>query len=318
MDAIEEQERMAQLGEMMRELSHELKNLFQLGKLDRDTIRESSLSTLGLLPLTGDAWNQTCKVLSEGLLVEDVDLQQLSFEKPDDASNKNLRSLRFILASLPLEAALRQEIWKSMSRLTAQHQQTCEQVLILVRSYQLLEQQAQHAADLVFSILEYSRSSQAIGACRLDEVWNTLKRLIHPRLHKHRIQVNTGDLAVTLPIDAAHLMQILLNLIGNAIDAMQALPAEQRWIDIRVHNGECLQVLVENAGEPVPSALQEHLFERGVSSKGKAGSGLGLFISRKLMQRASGQIRYDNRAEHPRFLLVWSKEEGSDAILQVS
>ncbi len=318
MDAIEERERMAQLGEMMRELSHELKNLFQLGKLDRETIQESSLRTMALLPLDGSAWNKACLTLSEGKHLDEVDLQQLAFARSEDAANKNLRSMRFILACLPLEASVRQDVWHQLSQLTLEQQETCDQVLTLVRSYQLLEQQAHHAAELVVSILDYSRSSQTMGACRLDEVWNTLHRLIHPRLRKHRIEVKTGPMALTLPINAAHLMQILLNLIGNAIDAMQNLPASQRWISIQGFDGERLQVLVENAGSPIPAEVQARLFERNVSSKGDSGSGLGLFIARKLMQRASGQIRYDSQAERPRFLLQWSKEEGGDAIRKVS
>jgi signal transduction histidine kinase len=318
MDAIEEQERMAQLGEMMRELSHELKNLFQLGKLDKETIQESSLCTLRLLPLAGEAWQAACHSLCEGRHLEEIDLQQLPFVKPEDASNKNLRSLRFILAGLPLDAGARKELWQMLSRLTIEEQTTCELVLTLVRSYQLLEQQAHHAAELVVSILDYSRSSQHLGACRLDEVWNTLYRLIHPRLRKHRIEIRPGEMALTLPINAAHLMQILLNLLGNAVDAMQSLPVDQRWIAINSTHGERLEVLVENAGAPIPADLQSHLFERGVSSKGSSGSGLGLFIARKLMQRASGQIRYDSRATHPRFVLTWNKEDGEDALRKVS
>ncbi len=168
------------------------------------------------------------------------------------------------------------------------------------------------------SILDYSRSSQTLGACRLDEVWNTLHRLIHPRLRKHKIEMKPGPMALTLPINAAHLMQILLNLIGNAIDAMQNLPASQRWISLQGFDGERLLVLVENAGPPIPADVQARLFERNVSTKGDSGSGLGLFIARKLMQRASGQIRYDSQAERPRFVLQWNKEEVGDAIRKVS
>jgi len=318
MDAIEERERIAQLGDMMRELSHELKNLFQLGKLDRETIRESGQRTLQLLPLDGSSWQEACMVMSEGQYLEEVDVQQLTFEKPDEATNKNLRSLRFILGSLPLVPSARHDIWQNLRLLNHEQQETCEQVLTLVRSYQLLEQQANHAAELVASILDYSRSSQTIGACRLDDVWSTLHRLIHPRLRKHRIQIRPGQLAVTLPINAAHLMQILLNLVGNAIDAMQSVPSDQRWIQITASTEGRLQVAVANAGQPIAVDIREHLFERGVSSKGASGSGLGLFISRKLMQRASGQIRYDSQADHPRFLLVWNKEEASDALRKVS
>jgi signal transduction histidine kinase len=99
---------------------------------------------------------------------------------------------------------------------------------------------------------------------------------------------------------------------------MQSLPADQRWIAINAKHGERLEVLVENAGAPIPTDLQSHLFERGVSSKGSSGSGLGLFIARKLMQRASGQIRYDSGATHPRFVLAWNKEEADDALRKVS
>ncbi|MFI5337201.1 MAG: ATP-binding protein [Opitutales bacterium] len=97
----------------------------------------------------------------------------------------------------------------------------------------------------------------------------------------------TGELA----FDARWLRQVLLNLLTNALNHAPA----GSTITLRSQfDGKNWRVAVEDAGEGVPAAQLERIFERfvrlGTPSETNNGSGLGLAISRSIVQLHGGRI----------------------------
>lgn len=89
--------------------------------------------------------------------------------------------------------------------------------------------------------------------------------------------------------DAAHLEQILWNLLRNAWRYCRKEPGSIR---IRVTNGPGrVDVDVENDGPMIPEELQARLFEPFYTTE-KAGSGLGLYIARELADANAAELRY--------------------------
>lgn len=89
--------------------------------------------------------------------------------------------------------------------------------------------------------------------------------------------------------DRVQIKQVLINVVLNACEAMEASPAE-RWIEVSTARaGEAIQVLVRDAG---PGIAFEHLgraFEPFVTTKPE-GLGLGLAISRSIVREHGGEI----------------------------
>lgn len=82
--------------------------------------------------------------------------------------------------------------------------------------------------------------------------------------------------------DINSLVQVLNNLISNAIDAR--LPDGNHEINIDIDNkGGALQILVTDHGSGIPENVKKKLFQEMVTSKGAKGSGLGIFISNTLI-----------------------------------
>ncbi len=105
-----------------------------------------------------------------------------------------------------------------------------------------------------------------------------------------RIRYDGTDLAVMAdPL----LPEILTNLIGNAIK-FGGLAVE---VTVRVEErGDEVRVSVEDTGPGVPDEMKEAVFMRfGQSRSRKSGQGLGLYITRMLIQRYGGRIRVDDR-----------------------
>ncbi len=118
-------------------------------------------------------------------------------------------------------------------------------------------------------------------------------------------------------IDPDAMMQVLTNVLANAVDATRHLPNPEIRIITRYSFGASLSAQGENAairlpiqimvcdnGPGVPAELEREIFSPFVSTK-KEGQGLGLALVKKLMRDMNGRIRYDreNQYEMSRFTL---------------
>lgn len=94
--------------------------------------------------------------------------------------------------------------------------------------------------------------------------------------------------------DRQKLVQVMVNLIRNAIQATQ----DKQTVAIsagRSADGEVL-LAVEDEGPGVPAEVQARLFEAFQSTKGEQGMGMGLYMSRMIVRHHSGQIACVDRA----------------------
>ena len=91
---------------------------------------------------------------------------------------------------------------------------------------------------------------------------------------------------------AGELRQVFDNLIENAIDALSA--GGTIWVrarDRRVGRTQHLVVRVCDNGEGIPSRLRLKIFDPFFTTKPKTGSGLGLWVTREIVQKHGGTIR---------------------------
>ena len=102
------------------------------------------------------------------------------------------------------------------------------------------------------------------------------------------IHVDLGDAGV-VEAYGKQLSQVFANLIANAAQAMES---GNVWVETR-GDADTVFVRVSDDGPGIPAGLVERIFERGFTTKPKGGSGLGLFISRAIVERHGGALRVD-------------------------
>jgi signal transduction histidine kinase len=95
--------------------------------------------------------------------------------------------------------------------------------------------------------------------------------------------------------DPVEVQQVILNLVLNAIEAMQERHTQGRSLLIRAKraNGKEAEVSVADSGPGITPEMLPRIFEPFVTSKG-SGMGLGLTISRTIVEAHGGQIRAEN------------------------
>jgi signal transduction histidine kinase len=123
--------------------------------------------------------------------------------------------------------------------------------------------------------------------------------LSRPDAEARQIQL-TVQISPQLPAvqgDRVHLQQVLLNLILNGMDAMDTVPRSQRSLVVRVEEARDgnLQVAVSDCGTGIAPADAAHIFEPFFTTKPN-GMGMGLAISRTIIEAHGGDIRAENNA----------------------
>lgn len=105
------------------------------------------------------------------------------------------------------------------------------------------------------------------------------------------------DLAIMA--DKGQIQQVLLNLIMNAVEAMQDQPAEQRHLKLalaRTESGEALVSLCDS-GPGVSEGGRDKVFEAFWTTK-KEGMGIGLAVSRSIIESHGGRLWFTNNLDH--------------------
>ncbi len=96
--------------------------------------------------------------------------------------------------------------------------------------------------------------------------------------------------------DSVQIQQVLLNLLMNAMDAMDSVPAAQRAITLSTHVGSDsrIEVLVMDRGEGVDETARRKVFEPFYTTKDR-GLGLGLTICSTIVEAHGGMIKLADR-----------------------
>jgi len=164
--------------------------------------------------------------------------------------------------------------------------------------YELIVNETLRCRRIVQDLLEFSRQRpperQRIG---LHKFVSHVLQLVQRQASFHNVEF-VVHLAVDLPeisADPLQMQQVLLNLILNARDAMEA----RGMITIRgatADGGKSVTLSVTDTGCGIAEEHLGRIFEPFFSTKGEQGNGLGLSIGRSVVERHGGMVEVDSRA----------------------
>jgi signal transduction histidine kinase len=102
--------------------------------------------------------------------------------------------------------------------------------------------------------------------------------------------------AVSVRADPDRLMQVMTNLLSNAAKFSPEGGAVSIAAEVRADR---VRVTVRDTGPGIPLEFQDRIFEKfaqadGSSTRNKDGTGLGLWISKTIVEKLGGQIGYES------------------------
>ncbi|MBI2895417.1 MAG: response regulator [Deltaproteobacteria bacterium] len=178
--------------------------------------------------------------------------------------------LAFILANL---RTLEEELRGDHREAVADARQGAERLERIVRDLSSLSRGGSTLVIEEVNLAELARATVKIAAGKLGGV---------------SALVDATD-EVVVRGDRGRLEQVLLNLIGNAVDATRGRATPKVRIHVRRGDGLAL-VEVEDNGRGIPADVLERLFAPFFTTKGSEGTGLGLYLSRSFAHAHGGEL----------------------------
>ncbi len=161
--------------------------------------------------------------------------------------------------------------------------------------------QSRRAGKLLSGLLRFARSGSEPRAetANLGKVLREAIDLVSYQFGVAEITLDAG-IAAELPRvygDPARLEQVFVNLLSNAIHAVRQVPPPRKIAIASGQDADGVWLTLSDNGPGIPTTVHRRLFRPFVTTKGRQGTGLGLYISRQIVRDAGGEIEADAAPE---------------------
>lgn len=177
------------------------------------------------------------------------------------------------------------------------------------RYAEMMLDEISRASHITKQTLAFYRDTRNPVPFRICDLLDNILELNRPVLVAKQIQIRR-EYESSEPVFgyAAEVRQVFANLILNAVDAA----LDNGTISIRISNDPTqptdrrLRVSIADSGSGIPKSARPRLFHPFFTTKGSRGNGLGLWVSRGIVEKHGGKIRVRSRTEAPKRGTVFS------------
>jgi signal transduction histidine kinase len=165
---------------------------------------------------------------------------------------------------------------------------------LLGKGWKLVERNQARIDQLILDMLSYSKEREpAIEPTDLNKLCEDILELVRGRATDRGIGLEwrPGAGVVAVPCDPEGIHRAILNLVTNALDAVEDRPNPRVGLQVLLEpDGAWVKVIVLDNGPGIPADKLDDIFKPFVSTKGSRGTGLGLPVSRKILREHGGDI----------------------------
>ena len=161
------------------------------------------------------------------------------------------------------------------------------------------DQELQRVTQISIQTLRFHRQSTKPRLITSEELLGPTLALYHGRISNSNIRLELQHRgAGPITCYEGDIRQVLNNLIGNAIDAMRSggrLIVRTTKARLRRRGIPAIRITIADTGHGIPPAVMRRMYEPFYTTKGMNGTGLGLWISRGIIEKHRGQIQARSR-----------------------
>ncbi len=187
----------------------------------------------------------------------------------------------------------------------------------LLRMVETIEVTGRRIEKIIKSMraLSHQDDEEPLEKVSLNEIIESTLEVCAQRFLNHGVQLIVPHVADELWLECRshNIMQVLVNLLNNAYDAVEASELDKsgnekdvkKWVRLDIERDDTeLRILVTDSGPGIPVNIRKRLFQPFFSTKRtQYGTGLGLSVSRNLMVKQGGNLEYDSKCQNTRFIV---------------
>lgn len=160
-----------------------------------------------------------------------------------------------------------------------------------------IEKAAARSQRIIKNLLDFSKGEdQPAEYVNVDEVVERTLPMLKSALRSHRLEVDLQTEGLNVFVEPHLLQQVIFNLINNACQAMKD-PGQLR-VNTSHQTGH-IHIEIEDSGPGIPEEIQRRIFEPFFTTKKEGhGTGLGLSMSKSIIEKFGGTIQFRNILPH--------------------
>ncbi|MEZ4900834.1 MAG: ATP-binding protein [Spirosomataceae bacterium] len=182
-----------------------------------------------------------------------------------------------------------------------------EGVQDLTEALQTLEKRSAGIIQFVNAYRDYTTLPKPVFVeIHAKDLLNRIIQLFHKDLHEALIdfKMTIVPQTLSLTIDTDQIEQVLINLIKNAIEALQGHPNPTLTISVYSDMNQHAYIEVADNGSGIEPEAMERIFIPFFTTK-KTGSGIGLSLSRQIVQQHGGSLTVSSKVgEGTTFVII--------------
>ncbi len=161
-------------------------------------------------------------------------------------------------------------------------------------------EQAERAGEVMRHVRDFVRKSEPrMTAVDINQIVRSVVKFTELEARQHETVVSL-DLAPSQPRvwgDSIMIEQVICNLVRNAMEALAETRSRRREVMIRTvpHGDDVVEIEVIDTGPGIDGAVIDQVFDQFFTTKTE-GVGMGLSISRSIVESHGGSIRAESRA----------------------
>ncbi len=170
-----------------------------------------------------------------------------------------------------------------------------------------INQTVDRIAKIIRGLKSFSRNAEGdpFVATPLKSIVENTLELCNEKFRHHHVMLKIDPIPdVTLQCRESQLVQVLLNLLNNAYDAVDG--KEERWVHISFNmvKRNHISLMVTDSGHGIPEEVAQNMMHPFYTTKdvGK-GTGLGLSISKGIVEGHKGELYLDRKSINTRFII---------------
>jgi signal transduction histidine kinase len=159
-------------------------------------------------------------------------------------------------------------------------------------NFEVIDRASRRIEEMAKRMLDFSRKrTPHAESCNVGEVISDALRFVLPYFRAQHVdhQVHLEPNLPLVAVDRWQIAQALVNLLQNAADAMADLDRRVLSITARTDANQ-MRIVITDTGVGIPSANLPFIFNPFFTTKGERGNGLGLYITKQVIDDHNGTI----------------------------